>query len=113
MRIYALALVILMSLSGVSATSEHSANYARPATQLYRRYCVSCHGTDGKAKTSKGKYSHARDLTESDWQDDVSDERIFNSIRNGHNQRGNMPPFGHKLSEPEINSLVTFVRKMK
>jgi mono/diheme cytochrome c family protein len=113
MRIYALALVILMSLSVFGATLEHSANYARPATQLYRRYCVSCHGTDGKAKTSKGKYSHARDLTEADWQDDVSDERIFNSIMNGRNQRGNMPPFGQKLSQQEINSLVTFVRGLK
>jgi mono/diheme cytochrome c family protein len=113
MRIYALALVILMSLSVLGATPEHSGNYARPATQVYRRYCVSCHGTDGKAKTSKGKYSHARDLTETDWQDDVSDERIFNSITNGRNQRGNMPPFGHKLSQQEINSLVTFIRGLK
>ena len=102
-----------MSLSVLGAGSEHPGNYVRPAGQLYRRYCVSCHGTDGKAKTSKGKYSHARDFTEADWQDDVSDERIFNSIRNGRNQRGNMPPFGHKLSEQEINSLVTLIRGMK
>jgi mono/diheme cytochrome c family protein len=27
--------------------------------------------------------------------------------------RGNMPPFGQKLKEDEINSLVTFVRGLK
>jgi mono/diheme cytochrome c family protein len=61
----------------------------------------------------KGKYSHARDLTDAEWQADVSDERIFNSIMNGRSVRGNMPPFGQKLKEGEINSLVTFVRGLK
>ena len=109
---YSLGLLIVISLS-LFAKAEAVSDNARPAAQLYRRHCVSCHGTDGKAKTSKGKYSHARNLTEADWQADVSDERIFNSINNGRNQRGNMPAFGHKLSEQEINSLVTFIRGMK
>jgi mono/diheme cytochrome c family protein len=113
MRIYSVALVILVSLSALGAGREGPNSYVRPAAQVYRRYCVSCHGTDGKSRTSKGKYSHARDLTDSDWQGDVSDERIFNSITNGRNVRGNMPPFGQKLKEDEINSLVTFIRGLK
>jgi mono/diheme cytochrome c family protein len=113
MQIYSVALVILISLTALGAGREYSNSYARPAAQLYRRYCVSCHGTDGKSKTSKGKYSHARDLTDPDWQADVSDERIFNSINNGRNVRGNMPPFGQKLKEDEINSLITFIRGLK
>ena len=113
MRIYTVLLVILASLTALGARREPANNYARPAAQVYRRYCVSCHGSDGKAKTSKGKYSHARDLTEAEWQGDVSDERIFNSIMNGRNVRGNMPSFGQKLKEDEINSLVTLIRGMK
>ena len=88
-------------------------NDAAPASRLYRRHCVSCHGHDGKAQTSKGKFSHARDLTDAQWQADVSDERIFNSIMNGRNIRGNMPAFSDKLNEREVNSLVTFVRTFK
>lgn len=84
-----------------------------PASRLYRRHCVSCHGNDGKAKTSKGRFSHARDLTDGQWQTDVSDERIFNSIMNGRNVRGNMPAFSDKLNEKDVNSLVTFVRSFK
>lgn len=110
MRIYCLALVILICVTGLAA---NTADNARPATQLYRRYCVSCHGNDGKARTSRGKFSHARDLTEVQWQADVSDERIFNSIVNGRNVRGNMPAFSNKLNEEEVNSLVTFVRALK
>lgn len=85
----------------------------RPAAQVYRRYCVSCHGTDGRAQTSKGKFNHARDLSDVQWQAEVSDERIFNSIMNGRNVRGNMPPFANKITEKEVNSLVEFVRRLK
>ena len=111
MRIYVFALVVMVCLAGF--VRESRGDNPRPASQTYRRYCVSCHGTDGKAKTSKGKYSHARDLTDAQWQDDVSDERIFNSIMNGRNTRGNMPAFANKLNEKEVNSLVSFVRGLK
>jgi len=96
-------------LSNVSAWFQPE----RPAAQVYQRYCVSCHGSDGRAQTSKGKFSHARDLSDPQWQADVSDERIFNSITNGRNVRGNMPSFANKLKENEINSLVDFVRRLK
>jgi mono/diheme cytochrome c family protein len=95
------------------AAAEASSNDARSAPQLYRKYCVSCHGSDGHAKTSKGRYSHARDLTDAQWHDDVSDERIFNSIMNGRNVRGNMPSFSNKLDQNEAESLVSFVRRLR
>jgi mono/diheme cytochrome c family protein len=109
MRVYLLALILLIC-SDVGADNTFK---VRPASQLYRRHCISCHGSDGKAKTSKGRFSHARDLTDAQWQTDVSDERIFNSIMNGRNVRGNMPSFADKLNEKEVNSLVTFVRSFK
>ena len=111
MRIYSLTLLIMACLSWLTAYA--AVNNERAAAQVYRRYCVSWHGSDGRAKTSKGKFSHARDLSEAAWQAEVSDERIFNSITNGRNVRGNMPAFGNKLNEREINSLVDFVRRLK
>ena len=118
MRTYSAAFLIasflFISLSvALPVTATEPAPNARTAAQLYRRYCVSCHGTDGRSKTSKGKYSHARDLSDAQWQDDVTDERIFNSIMNGRNVRGNMPAFSKKLNEKEAESLVSFVRKFK
>src|SRR5207244_3514281 len=83
---------------------------ARSAAETYARSCASCHGKDGRAKTLKGKLKHARDLTDPEWQDKASDERIFNSISNG---KGKMPAFGKKLSEQEINTLVNYVRGQK
>ena len=110
MRIY-FALVVMMVC--LPAFVSPFSTPPRPASQLFRRYCVSCHGNDGKAKTSKGRFSHARDLTDAEWQTDVSDERIFNSITNGRSVRGNMPAFFNKLNESEVNSLVNFVRGFK
>ena len=77
---------------------------------VYVRHCASCHGRDGRAKTPKGKRTYARDLTGTDWQSEVSDERIFNSIMNG---RGKMPVFGKRLPEAMIDALVSYVRSLK
>ena len=111
MRIYFAALFLvagLFSFAAYAATPK-----ARTAPQVYRRYCVSCHGNDGRAKTSKGKFSHARNLADPQWQAEVSDERIFNSILNGRNVRGNMPAFSDKVNAKEADALVGFVRGLK
>ena len=106
----ALLLPVLLARFQVAAASLPT---ARSASQIYSKYCVACHGQDGKSQTRKGKYSHARDLTDGEWQDDVSDERLFNSIMNGRNVRGNMPSFSNKLNEKEADSLVGLVRKFR
>ena len=111
MRLYVCALFIVICLAAFAR--ESFGDNQRSAPRTYRRYCVSCHGNDGRGKTSKGRFSHARDLTDAQWQADVSDERIFNSIMNGRNVRGNMPSFSNKLKDQEVDSLVTFVRGLK
>src|SRR5688572_21668690 len=112
MRVY-LPVFIAIWLAPLIGSPASANNNNRTAPQLYRKHCVSCHGSDGRAKTSKGKFSHARDLTETQWHDEVSDERIFNSIMNGRNQRGNMPAFSDKINQKEAESLVNFVRRLK
>jgi len=82
----------------------------RDAAALFKDKCATCHGKDGRAKTFKAKFNGARNLTDSVWQGEVTDERIFNSITNG---RGKMPAFGKKLTDAEIESLVAFVRSFK
>jgi len=115
-----LALVFLLSSIVIvgAATVSRSApvlgtkvNVARTAAAIFAKDCASCHGKDGQAKTFKAKFNHARNLTDPQWQDQVTDERIFNSINNGKGK--NMPAFSKKLSEEEINSLVPYVRGLK
>ena len=77
---------------------------------IFEAKCAKCHGKDGRAKTFRGKLSHARNFTDAQWQTDVTDERLFNSISNGRNE---MPAFKKKLAEDQINSLVGYIRKFK
>ena len=99
--------VVLTSRATTGAASRGS---ARSAAELYTKHCASCHGKDGRAKTVKAKFNHARDLTDPVWQDRATDERLFNTIMNGKQK---MPGFSKKLSEQEIDSLVSYVRSLK
>jgi mono/diheme cytochrome c family protein len=114
---YGLLLMLVVAAFGMpSANWENSAGVvkriagANAASELYAKNCASCHGKDGRAKTLKGKLKHARDLSDSAWQDRVTDERIFNSVMNG---KGKMPAFSKKLSEAEIDTLVSRVRALR
>jgi len=91
-------------------TEKDMAQKDGDASVLFEKKCATCHGKDGQAQTFKAKFDHARNLTEAKWQSEVSDERLFNSISNG---KGKMPAWGKKFSEAQINSLVTYVRKLK
>ena len=99
-------LTLLYATHSTTATSQKNVD----ASVLFDEHCDSCHGKDGQAKTFKAKFNHARNLTDSKWQAEVTDERLFNSISNG---KGKMPAFGKKLSEAEINGLVAHVRRLK
>ena len=106
-----LVLQTFLRTSGVVVKAEVPTANQRSAATLYSKHCASCHGKDGRSKTLKAKFNHARNLTEPGWQDAVSDERLFNSIANGRGRK--MPAFAKKMSEAEIDSLVLLVRGMK
>jgi cbb3-type cytochrome c oxidase subunit III len=96
--------------SSGSVTQQNAQEKEFDANFLFEKHCDTCHGKDGRAKTFKAKFNHARNLTDAKWQTEVSDERIFNSITNG---KGKMPAWGKKLSETQINALVAYIRKLK
>lgn len=109
------ALVLTLSLVVIVGAAERAlrnkgAESSRKAAELYAKSCASCHGKDGRAKSFKGKLAHARNLADPEWQGNVTDERIFNSITGGKRK---MPAFGKKLSDAEIDSLVGYVRGLR
>ena len=108
------ALLFLLCLMAIARPSNPFNSSVRAnessAAQLFSQNCAKCHGKDGGAKGFKAKVVGARNLTDAQWQDRVTDERLFNSINNG---KGKMPAYGKKLSEAEINLLVNYVRSLK
>ena len=106
----AISLIVTLTAGLVLAAGSAKVSPAADARATYNAKCASCHGRDGRSKTARGRRTHSRDLTDANWQNDVSDERLFNSIHNG---RGKMPAFKKSLSENEIDALVALVRSLK
>lgn len=94
----------------VTARASLASSSAVDAKALFESKCAKCHGKDGRAKTFRGKLIHARDLTGAEWQNEVTDERIFNSISNG---KSKMPSFKKDFAEDQIDALVAYVRRLK
>ncbi|HKP38678.1 MAG TPA: cytochrome c [Pyrinomonadaceae bacterium] len=93
-----------------SLTVRQNSQRVVDSDDLFLKNCASCHGRDGRAKTFKAKFNHARNLTDSKWQTAISDEHMYESILRGN---GKMPAFDKKLSKTEIGALVTYVRQLK
>ena len=93
----------------IYATSAGFSSPAAVVAALFNSQCAKCHGRDGRARTTRGRQTHTRDITNAEWQDDVTDERIFNSIKRG---KGKMPSF-KKFSDAQIDSLVSYVRRLR
>ena len=104
------AIIVLSAGSRTQAGVDSSVATSIDAGTTFDDKCAKCHGKDGRGKSMRGKLVHARDLTSAQWQNDVTDERLFNSVSNG---RGKMPSFKKKLSEAEIDALVAYVRRFK
>lgn len=105
------ALTVLISSSRTYAGTENSVASSSDAKTTFDAKCAKCHGKDGRGKTMRGKLTHARDLTSAQWQNEVTDERLFNSISNGRGKK--MPGFKKQLSETDIDALVAYVRRLK
>ena len=100
----------MYSVHLVNAVSEKNAPQKDDAAVLFEKKCATCHGKDGEAKTIKARFNHARNLTDAQWQSEVGDERLLNSISSG---KWKKPAWERKLSEAQINSLVVYVRTLK
>ena len=103
-------LIVLAAAVRLFGSSARASSPAGDAAGTYNSKCAKCHGRDGRSKTTRGRLTHSRDLTSGEWQNDVSDERIFNSISNG---KGKMPAFKKSLTDSQIDELANYVRRLR
>jgi cytochrome c oxidase cbb3-type subunit 3 len=74
----------------------------------WRQQCATCHGQFGRGDGPQGPMLHARDLSDPDWQNKVTDDDIANAIRNGKDK---MPRYD--LPDPVMKVMVARIRQMK
>lgn len=92
--------------------------YTRAAdvTENWTKHCASCHGKDGKGQTKAGKMAETKDLTDATYQGSFTDEQAQKQIKEGLKDKTGkerMKPFAGKLTDAEIQALVTHVRSYK
>jgi mono/diheme cytochrome c family protein len=86
---------------------------ATPVQRAYLTHCATCHGANGRGSwRATIFFIRPGDLTDRRAMAQLSDDYIFNLIRNGGATIGKpgMPAFGYHLSDPEIRALVAHVR---
>ena len=105
-RLLATALGITTFLAATSGLGFGQAPSNSPAS-TYKTNCASCHGPDGRG-SAVGKSLHAADFHSPQVQQQ-SDEQMAKVITDG---RGNMPPFGTRLSKDQIDALVKYIRTL-
>lgn len=110
LAVASLAGSVTIALAVLARASPGNVPTPADAARSYNSKCLRCHGRDGRSRTAQGRRTRSRDLTSGEWQDDVSDERIFNSISSG---RGKMPGFKKSLTENQIEELVHYVRRLR
>jgi mono/diheme cytochrome c family protein len=99
-RALAAAVFGLIAACGVAL---FAADKPEHPSALFKQYCAKCHGEDGTGNTPKGQQLMARDFTDEEFQASKTDEKLIKTVTKGQED---MPPFGKKLSQSEIESLV-------
>lgn len=96
---YAVAILFLLLANADICAKE-------TAKSLYQTKCAMCHGADGKGDTPAGKAMKAHDFHSPEIVK-MSDAELIAITTQG---KGSMPGYGGKLSAPEIESLVAYIR---
>jgi ubiquinol-cytochrome c reductase cytochrome b subunit len=91
-----------------STSDAESAARIRSATGLYRQYCLTCHGADGRGQEIRTSMPTIPDFSSRSWQENISNTQIPVSILNGKGTL--MPAFRGPLSNSDAQDLTAYIR---
>jgi mono/diheme cytochrome c family protein len=80
--------------------------------QLYTRYCAVCHGITAEGGSGSDISPPAPDLTDKEWKRGSTDGEIFSVIKNGVPPDLAMEPWGDRIKDPDIWSVVNYIRSL-
>jgi ubiquinol-cytochrome c reductase cytochrome b subunit len=78
------------------------------AAGLYRQYCLSCHGVEGRGSELKASMPTIPDFTNAGWQASVSNSQLVVSILDGKGTM--MPAFRGRLGDEQAQDLAAYVK---
>jgi cytochrome c oxidase cbb3-type subunit 3 len=80
----------------------------RDGSQLFQRFCLMCHGPDGKGGNIRAHLPTLPDFTRPAWQAGRSDHQLLVSVLDGKGAK--MPSFAGRLSREQARDVVAFIR---
>ncbi len=106
---------LALSLVGAALVAGATVVHAATAAENWDNSCAKCHGADGSGNTRIGKKLQAKDYTDANVQAKLTDEEMFNAIKDGVTKDGKerMKAFKDELPDAEIHDLVAYIRQMK
>lgn len=119
-KIWSFACLVCLLTGCTGCFQAHPADRTTAARfaprDLFRMHCSSCHGDGtGNGHVAPTLKVRPRNLKHKDWQRSVSDAHIRKVIRDGGaavKLNEDMPAFGEKLSDKEIESLGVYIRSL-
>ncbi len=94
--------------SGPATPSAEVEARLRVATGLFRQYCITCHGPDGRGTAMRPSMPPIPDFTERAWQERQADPQLLASILDGKGVF--MPSFRGRLSTDQARDLIAYIR---
>jgi mono/diheme cytochrome c family protein len=98
----------------LAPTLAMAAGDTRRGEPLYQRYCVGCHGVDGRGG-GKNFMPHVGALTRKDYIEHLGDDYLTFVISEGGEAVGKssyMPAWKSVLSEQDVADVVAYVRSL-
>lgn len=86
---------------------------AAEAPKKWGRLCASCHGADGAGKTKMGEKLKVGDMTAPAWQKERTDDGMKKAVRDGLPDKKKPAIAVAKLTDPELDEMIKFVRTLK
>jgi mono/diheme cytochrome c family protein len=93
---------------GPVAGEAENGGRIRVAVGLYRQFCLTCHGVDGRGQEIRRSMPAVPDFTGRSWQEGSSNAQIAVSILEGKGTL--MPSFRGRLNESDAQDLTAYVR---
>ncbi len=97
----ATVLLMIFTLAGIASAEN-------PGKAIFTTKCALCHGPDGTGKTSIGKTLKIPDFHSPDIKK-LADSDLKTVVTNGKNK---MPSFKGKLTDAQIDQVISYVREL-
>ena len=112
-----MATLLFLITAGISPSVADEKGEAKEGKEIYDHLCDACHGNAGKGDGPAGAHLPVKpaDLTDAKLMKALSDQYLFDIIKNGGASVGKSPimrPFGSELKDEDIRDVIAYIRTL-